>query len=1247
QAAQTPAEWTVNLYDDLDRLVLTTLYHTTKTIAQLQTDIDNAVTLTTITLTNPGQPVQDIVTDHRQPGIAEYVAQHSIELHPGFESATGDNFIAKIDPGALTPIPVTTAVLGSPLSQSDLNNPAICTVVKYQFYDNYSFAKAQSFDNNIANTTAWPAGTDILPVAPDERTTGFATGSLVRVLGTDIFLASTHYYDADGNLIQTIEENIRSGTDVTTLQYHWDGRLLSTHSKHTTAGTGYSSYSILTKNVFDNIGRLVAIQKKYGSNAFKTIATYDLDDMGRLKTKHLDPDLAGGGLESLTYSYNIHNNITGINKDYALQTPGKYSKWEHYFGLYLGYDNRDGVFGASKLSGQVTGQMWNTQGDDNQRKYDYAYDDAGRLSKAAYNERKTPGEAWSNAKMDFSTGGNGTGGTIQYDLNGNLLSMQQRGVVPGAGAPATIDDLAYTYTSLSNRLKKVTDNSPLGAANGMLGDFKDGVNGGEDYLYDDNGNLIIDLNKKAQNVDGGKSTPLGTTGMLYNYLDKPESIHISGKGTIRIVYDADGNKLQRIYTPNGGTATTTTYINRFVYEESPSQGVRLSYINFEEGRIRVLNAITQNNGYDGLAIDGNIDLPDGRRGAYDYFIRDYQQNVRMILTEETHYGINEATMEAGRAAQEEPFFGQTGAANEVAQTRSSTPSGWTSNTSGSVSKLSKSSGHTIGPNVLLKVMAGDEFNAMAGYYYAGAVTNNTNPLISDIVASLVTAISGSPATPGIVHGNTANISSNLNGSVPFATIADPHQTGSGNIPRAYLNIMFFDERFEFVEEGSTVKRVSQPGDGAAPLVLSGIKAPKNGYVYIYLSNENDDAVYFDNFTVSYTRGRIIEENHYYAYGLKIAAISSRKLGDVNEGSLKNQYQWQGDYSEFDDDLNWNEFNLRSYDPQTGRFLQQDPYDQFASGYVGMGSDPVNLTDPSGGFSVPGAVIGGVAGFIAGGAYALANDKNPVTGALLGAAGGALLGGLVGDLNFGGATQAVGGALKSAAPSLAIQGANFAVNTINTNITNQYARYAGYGGDGWQDLTKPILENYYSGRYPLLTPGQLQNVIGRSFEQAWNLAADRLLKSDNYVPNSDKQTGGTRTTVPDGIADGYIQKVWGGRITVPRAAWFEVKAINGNIYNSTSTGQTLGHITNLAASVPAKYRWYGPWKASAASLTFVTTSDVAIAPSVLTEASLSNIIIYQYKAQYMMSGGFMSVRFRMTSRNGIGFFGPTTTPVVLR
>jgi len=188
--------------------------------------------------------------------------------------------------------------------------------------------------------------------------------------------------------------------------------------------------------------------------------------------------------------------------------------------------------------------------------------------------------------------------------------------------------------------------------------------------------------------------------------------------------------------------------------------------------------------------------------------------------------------------------------------------------------------------------------------------------------------------------------------------------------------------------------------------LANIKAPKNGYVYIYVSNESDEPVYFDNLQVQHVRGRIIEENHYYAFGLKIAGISSRQLSDAAEGHVDNPYGYQGNFSELDEEIGWNDFELRNYDPQMGRWIQQDPYDEFESPYVGMGNDPVNNVDEDGGFSVPGAVIGGIAGFIAGGAYALAGDHDPVAGAFIGAVGGAALGGLIGSINFSQTGQTV-------------------------------------------------------------------------------------------------------------------------------------------------------------------------------------------------------------------------------------------------
>ncbi|MBN8838550.1 MAG: hypothetical protein J0I09_14915 [Sphingobacteriia bacterium] len=1004
QNAKATPEWMTTIYDELDRPVVTARFATTQSKGALTTIVNNAVTINTINIVNAGDPINNLVLDKRIQNTQHYKAQQSIEFVSDsggdFESASNDFFDAAIDSSAVTQgLTVNIATFGSPLTPQQLNDPTQTTVLKYQFYDNYNFNGLNAFSsffNGFINTTAYSnADLSVEPIQATQRTIGLITRTQTRVLGTNAFLTETFFYDEKGRALQSQRENVKSGNDIVTSQYHFSGRLLSTHAVHSTGNSGYSNFHILSKYSYDNIGRRIKLEEKYAdgslinSTAFKRIAAYDYDDFGRLKTKHLapgynNPTTGKNELESLTYTYNIHSNITGINKDFALKTSG-YNKWGNYFGLYLGFDNRDNVFNKANLNGQVTGLLWNTQGDDAQRKYEYDYDNAGRLVNAAFTEKQNPTDAWNTAKADFTVTGNS--GKITYDLNGNLQNMIQKTVIAGQGI-VQMDNLTYTYAAYSNKLMKVTDNGTAGTANGSFGDFKDGTNTGDDYVYDDNGNLIIDLNKGVVPLSGGGG------GISYNYLDKPEQIRIAGKGTIKIVYDADGNKLQRIYTPDGSTtAKTTTYINRFVYEETApvtggaGTGLQLQYINFEEGRIRLMQPVssgtTDNTGtvIDALMLDGNLVLPGTKKGSFDYFVRDYQQNVRMILTEESHISYSTATMETARAAAEDAVFGQAGAGNEVEATRTAKPGGWVSNTSAGVSMLSKASGNTIGPNSLLKVMAGDAVTATVQYYYTGTTGNNTNSLATDILASLLQTLNTTGAVNSSIHNNTGNIISNLN-STPLINVADPHQYSYDGQRRAYLTVLFFDERFNFVSEGSALQRVSQSDDGATPLLLADIKAPKNGYAYVYVSNESNEPVYFDNLKISLARGRIIEENHYYAYGLKIAAISSRKLGDANEGSLKNQYQYQGDYSEFDDETGWNDFELRSYDPQIGRFIQADPYDQFPSPYTGMGNDPINGADPNGGF-YNGVNWLGIAGDMTAGQMLLSRAINTVAGAALG------------------------------------------------------------------------------------------------------------------------------------------------------------------------------------------------------------------------------------------------------------------------
>lgn len=1009
QRNKIPAEWTANIYDVLDRVALTTLYRTNKTVAQLQADIDAASFDETITIDQIISVGNDLVVNQRNPQVLAYHATNSIEFVNGFESENVDMFTGEILPGSSnTSITITLTHVGSPISQASLEDANQNTILKYLYYDNYDFAGADMFYTNHQNHLAYNTGVD--PIDWSKRSLNKPTGSMIRILGSNQFLTNTIFYDDKGRTIQSHRENIKGGKDISTLQYFFDGRLMSSHANHSTANTNYTSFNIINKYFHDKIGRITALQKKIGNNDFSEIANYRMDDMGRLKSRKLAPGYTGTGgtrLEELIYSYNIQNNLTGINKDYALKTVGSYNKWSNYFGMYLGYENTDNVFSAAQLTGQITGIAWNTQGDDAQRKYDYTYDNAGRLTQAVFNERQLTSDNWSHTKMDFAI--TGTGGKISYDLNGNLLNMIQKGVMPGVAIPVVIDDLTYGYKDFSNQLLKVADNGSMSTNNGKLRDFKDGSNGSaNDYLYDDNGNLITDLNKDLKDFDG---TP-GTPGITYNFLDKPEEIRIAGKGFIRFVYTADGEKLQKIFTPEtGGTAAITSYINQFVYKAD-----ELQYFNFEEGRVRVMDAVNEDNGYDYLTLDGNIDLPGNKRGALDFFISDYQGNVRMILTEEVHKGGNSCTMETGRASNEESLFGKVDAngapasGNEVAARFAvanipgqGSGNGWNNDDIDSyVSRTGNLAASKMGPNTLLKVMAGDEISATTLYFYKNTVTNSNsgNGMLSTILGGLINAISGSTVTNGLVKDGASGINTQLNANSGFTNITAPDASDpAGNNPKAYLTMLFFDERFNYVSEGSTALRVQQAGNDAPPLAITDVKAPKNGYVYIYVSNQDDEHVYFDNIQVTHERGRILEENHYYSYGLKISSISSSKIINPAEGHVLNNFLYQGLYSEHDVDLDWNEFDLRSYDAQTGRFLQADPYDQFSSPYIGMGNNPVLLSDPNGGWAAKGIFEGvsnfgraaatTLAGAIVGGVIDVLSGGDGKAGLLIGAGTGLL------------------------------------------------------------------------------------------------------------------------------------------------------------------------------------------------------------------------------------------------------------------
>jgi len=111
--------------------------------------------------------------------------------------------------------------------------------------------------------------------------------------------------------------------------------------------------------------------------------------------------------------------------------------------------------------------------------------------------------------------------------------------------------------------------------------------------------------------------------------------------------------------------------------------------------------------------------------------------------------------------------------------------------------------------------------------------------------------------------------------------------------------------------------------------------------------------FFDNLSVVHYTGPMLEEEHYYPFGLAMAGICDKA---VRSHYAENKYRYNGGTEmqnhEFTDGSGLEEYetSFRMYDPQLGRFWQIDPLADISEDYSPYSfahDNPVLLNDPFG------------------------------------------------------------------------------------------------------------------------------------------------------------------------------------------------------------------------------------------------------------------------------------------------------------
>ncbi len=733
-----------------------------------------------------------------------------------------------------------------------------------------------------------------------------------KILGTSNYIRTVISYDDKYHVTQTVNDNAAGGIDRITRILSFDGKVTSDYHNHTSRF--YTAPLLIQQTYnYDHVDRLLSITHKTANQETVTIAQNAYNEVGQLLSKKLHQSPSHPNyLQKMDYWYNIRGWLLNMNKVAGFEP---YYEESDLFSEELAYNTNVLPSATAQFNGNIAEIGWKGGYDEYLKGYMYTYDKANRFTNASYVSGPIINNSFS---PNYSNKYNES--NIAYDHNGNIQTLKRYHADAGL-----VDDLHYNNYN-GNQLGTMADQS---GSTSIVG-FQDKTNGSNnDYAYDASGNLTADYNKSISST-------------AYNFLNLPVTVSITGKGTITYTYDAAGNKLQKTTVDQTVTPNKTTnyyYAGDFVYRNDT-----LEFVSHPEGRLRPVRIDTTQ----AISI-ANL------KYIYDYFMTDHLGSVRSVLTTEQETDVYAATMESANATKENQLFNNI-SSTVVAKPTSPSPGFDNNSGNGQVSKLNGTTGggnHRVGPSIVIKVMAGDTITISTYTWYTGSVQPppvNPPSLADELFPFIDNAILGENGTKG--------------GTIQTSTIAPLITSALQNListketnyintqPKAFLNWMVVDEEFNPVPSTNHVNVAQVPviNSGNSKVQLIGpanMVVRRNGWLYVYVSNESAMDVYFDDLIINHKRGPIVEEKFYYPFGMEVPAECTQAF---KNNYFENKHKYVNQLLDDDLGLVWYKFKYRNYDPQIARFTELDPLAtkyEHNSTYAYAENRPINGIDLEG------------------------------------------------------------------------------------------------------------------------------------------------------------------------------------------------------------------------------------------------------------------------------------------------------------